>query len=374
MTRRLFGLMRKEFLQFFRDRMVILLVLYTFVEIALCGWALTLDVRNLPMAVYDGDRTPRSRALAAAVMRLEGFRPYEAAATPEELERWVTEGRVTLGVVIPAGFDRAVRRGERAQVQLLVDGGNSNLAGQVLTLLARFFREYNVEMVTEQVGRSGAAASPFPRIRSQIRFLYMPELTFSHFVILTMLTISVLVLGMLLPAAGIVREKEAGTFEQLRVTPITGMELVLAKTVPMILLKLVGLVIGLGIAFFLFGVPLRGSLALFFLFSFLMFLSSMGIGVLTGVFTDNLQQTLLVAFFLFFPMAFLSGTMVPISNMPRVLQLLTYLSPLRYYVEATLGIFLKGVGLSVLWPQALALLGSGGVLMGIGVWHLRRSL
>jgi ABC-2 type transport system permease protein len=257
----------------------------------------------------------------------------------------------------------------------VLDGSNSSIAGQAMAITANWLRDYNEQVTLARIERSGQSGHSFlPQVQNRLRIWYMPQLKYVHFIMLTMLTISVVVLGLLLPAASIVREKEAGTFEQLMVTPIRGVELIAAKTVPMILLKMVGLTLGLAMSLWLFGVPLRGSLALFYGISLLMFLSSMGIGVLIGTFAQNMQQTLLIAFFLFFPMAFLSGTMTPVSNMPPFLQWLTYLSPLRYYVEATLGIFLKGVGLDILWPQALALAIYGLVLLGLGTLRLRRSL
>ena len=191
---------------------------------------------------------------------------------------------------------------------------------------------------------------------------------------LTMLAISVVVLGILLPAASIVREKEAGTFEQLMVTPVSAAELITAKLLPMIAIKLVGLTIGIALSLWVFDVPLRGSVLLFYGISLVMFLSSMGIGVMLGVFAQNMQQTLLLGFFIFFPMAFLSGTVVPINNMPQALQWLTYISPLRYYVDVTLGVFLKGVGLDVLWPQTVALAALGMIFLSTSVFQLRRSL
>ncbi len=158
------------------------------------------------------------------------------------------------------------------------------------------------------------------------------------------------------------------------ITPLTGVELIAAKIVPMLLVKLVGLTIGVAISLYLFDVPLRGSLPLFYGISVLMFLSSSGIGVLMGVYAQNMRQTLLLAFFILFPVAFLSGTMVPIGNMPPFLQALTYLSPLRYYVEATLGIFLKGIGARVLWPALLALAAYGLVLLGYSAYRFQKSL
>ncbi len=375
MSRRLIGLTRKEFIQFFRDKALVMLVLYTFVEIALCGWALTLELRSLPTAIYDGDHSAESRDLVSAFSRLEGFEVKRTATTPDELESWIADGKIQFGLIVPAGYSRAILRGETAEVQLLIDGSNSNLANQALAVAAGLLRDYNAQAITEQVAIRGQGGHSFlPQVVNKVRFWYMPQLKFSHFVILTMLAISVLVLSVLLPAASIVREKEAGTFEQLMVTPVTGAQLVFAKTVPMILLKTVGLAIGLAIAVWWFGAPLRGSLLLFYVFSLLMFLAGMGIGVLIGTVAQNMQQTLLMVFFLFFPMAFLSGTMVPVFNMPVALQWLTLLSPLRYYVDATLGIFLKGVGLDILWPQALALAAMSIVLLGSGVLRLRKSL
>jgi len=375
MNRRLSGLMRKEFIQFFRDKALVLLILYTFVEIAVCGWALTLEAKDVPSAVYDGDYSEESRALVEDFSRLESFDLKQQVNHPAEIDRLMDSGAVQFALVIPHDFGQDVQAGIPTQVQVIVDGANSNLAGQAIATTAGLLRKYNANLALERATQSGLSVqSALPQVKNQVRVWYMPQLKYVHFIMLTMLTISVLILGVILPSASIVREKEAGTFEQLMVTPVRGLELIIAKTVPMILLKLVGLTLGVGMSLWLFDVPLRGSLLLFYGVSLLMFLSSMGLGILIGTFAQNMQQTLLIAFFIFFPVAFLSGTMVPIRNMPLALQWLTYLSPLRYYVEATLGIFLKGVGLPVLWPQALALAGFGLALMGIGTLRLRRSL
>lgn len=375
MSRRLIGLMRKEFIQFRRDKALVLLILYTFVEIAICGWALTLEVQDMPAVVYDGDRSPQSRELVRDFARLENFDLFARVQDPTEIEGLMDAGKVRLALVIPLNFGRDIQAGAPTQVQLLVDGSNSSLAGQAMAITSGLVRAYNAELVLNSpAGARLGGTALLPAVNNLVRVWYMPQMKYVHFIMLTMLTISVLILGVLLPAASIVREKEAGTFEQLMVTPIKGLELIIAKTVPMVLLKLVGLTLGVGMSLWLFDVPLRGSLALFYGISLLMFFSSMGIGVLIGSFAQNMQQTLLVAFFIFFPVAFLSGTMVPVSNMPDFMQWLTYLSPLRYYVEATLGIFLKGVGLEILWPQAVALAVFGLALLGTGTLRLRRSL
>jgi ABC-2 type transport system permease protein len=375
MPRRLIALMRKELIQFLRDIPLVVLIFLMFLEIALCGWALTLDVRNMPTAVYDADDSAQSRALIESVDRLESFTLVARVADPADLDELLARGSVQLAVVIPTDFSRQLVADRTAEVQLLFDGSNSALASQAMADAYSLFRDYNAKLTMERVGRSGHAGhSSVPQVRNVVRVWYNPELNFTYFVMVTMLTISVLVLGMLLPAASIVREKEAGTFEQLMATPITSAELIAAKTLPMMLFKMVGLSVGVAMSVWLFHVPLRGSLLLFYAVSALMFVGSMGIGVLIGTAARNMQQTLMMSFFLFFPMSFLSGTMVPISNMPTLLQWLTALSPLRYYAEATLGIFLKGVGLDIVWPQMLALTVFGLVLLSISLLRFRKSL
>jgi ABC-2 type transport system permease protein len=219
----------------------------------------------------------------------------------------------------------------------------------------------------------GATGLP-PTIVNRVRLWYMPGLEYTHWQMVSMLGISSLILGILLPAAAIVREKEAGTLEQVLVTPLRSGELVAAKLLPMGLLMVVGLLIGLIEARWLFGVPVRGSLALFFGLSFLLFFAAMGMGAVIGALAHNLLQTLLLTFALLFPMLFLSGTVAPIDNMPAVMQWLTYLSPLRYYLPLAEGVLFKGVGLEVLAPNAIALGAYGLLLMTIGVRQLRRAL
>lgn len=374
-TRRLSGLMRKEFIQFFRDKALVILIFYTFIEIALCGWALTLEVKNMPMVAYDADRSAESRSLIMDFARLDSFTLVKMVDSPNEIEDLMDSGVAQLALVVPANFSRDLLSGRTAQVQLIVDGSNSTIAGQAMADAGGLLRDYNQQITLERLERSGQAGHSFlPRVKNLIRVWYMPQLKYVHFIMLSMLAIAVLLLGVLIPAAGIVREKEAGTFEQLMITPITSAELITAKIIPMLLVKLVGLTIGVAMSVWLFGTPLRGSLLLFYGVSALMFLSSSGIGVLMGAFAQNMKQVLLLAFFVLFPLAFLSGTMVPISNMPPLLQWLTYLSPLRYYLEATLGIFLKGVGLDILWPQALALTLYALILLMFSITRLRRSL
>lgn len=362
---------RKEFAQFFRAKALIVLVLYTFAEIANCGWALTMDVRDLPLLVIDQDQSSASRALGER-FRIAPYFAYRRAAGATDPEAALDAG-AQLVLVIPPGFARALDRGEPGEVQLLADGTYSNISLLALGHTSEILETYTTNVRAAWAARSGPPG-PLPSVVHHVRLWYMPGLEYAHTQMVAMLAISALILGVLLPAAAIVREKEAGTLEQLLVTPLRPWEFIAAKLAPMGLLMVVGLVIGLVEGWVLFGVPARGSLWLFFLLSLLLFFASMGLGAYIGAVARTLLQTLLLTFALLFPMFFLSGTVAPVENMPEALQWLTLLSPLRYYYPIAKGILLKGVGLEVLAPNAIALGVYGLLVMGVGVRQLRRAL
>lgn len=363
---------RKELVQFFRSKPLVFLVLYMFAEVANCAWALSLDVRNLPLLVVDRDQTGASRALAERfrVAPYFAYRRVEGQVDPEaELER----GAAALVLVIPPDFARALERGEPARVQLLADGTYSNISLLALGYANEILEAYNAAIRRQWELRRGQPGL-LPPIIERVRIWYLPGLDYSHSQMVSMIAISALVLGVLLPAAAIVREKEAGTIEQLLVTPLRPGEFVAAKLLPMGLVMVVGLAIGLLEGRLLFDMPVRGSLWLFFGLSSLLLFTAMGLGTLVGSLVRNLQQTLLLTFALLFPMLFLSGTVVPVESMPLGVQWLTFLSPLRYYLPIAEGILLKGTGLAVVGTNALALGAYGILLMGIGVRQLRRAL
>jgi ABC-2 type transport system permease protein len=363
---------RKEFTQFFRSKPLVILVLYVFAEIANCAWALSLDVRDLPLLVVDQDQSQTSRALG------ERFRiaPYFAYARAEGLidpAAALEDGQAVLVLVIPPDFERTLGRGQPARVQLLADGTYSNISLLALGYANEIISNYNASIHAELVGRAGQVGS-LPSIVQRVRVWYLPGLDYSHAQMVSMVSISALLLGMLLPASAIVREKEAGTIEQLLVTPLRPWEIVAAKLLPMGLLIVGGLGIGVLEARWLFGMPVRGSLWLFFGLSLLLLFATMGLGTYVGAVARNLQQTLLLTFALLFPMIFLSGTIVPLESMPVAMQWLTYLSPLHYYLPIAKGVLLKGVGLDALALSVVELGTYGILVMWIGVRQLRRSL
>lgn len=368
---RLFAAIRKEFLQFSRDWLLIIFILWLYtVEVIICTYALSFDVRNLSLAVYDQDRSQMSQELIERFTVTDYFGEAVFVSGPEEIDFLLDSGRADIGISIPPDFSESVRTGGHTEVQVILSGVNSNTAstakGYAEAIITRFSQEATAE-------RTRIDAASAPVVVPQIRIWYNPDLKFRYFMVVSMIVVAGVFVGLIHAVATMVREKETGTMEQLILTPLKRHELIAAKLVPTFTIGIFSLVPSLAIALW-FGVPIRGSVLLFFLASAINLFSSAGIGVYISTLSRNLQQGLLISFFILFPMMFLSGTTVPIESMPLPLQYLSYLSPIRYYMEISLGIFLKGVGLSVLWPEFLSLFAFGAVIFPASLWHLKKGI
>ena len=371
--RRLAAAVRKEFRQFLRDRLVVALVIFLYTaEIAMCTMALSFDVRNLKLAVYDGDRSQLSARLVERFTATEYFGELLPAASLREVDGLLDAARADLALVIPPGFAQGLAAGRPSEVQVLLSGVNSNTAnaarGYAATIVGRFAHD----LLMEQAARQGATRA-LPSVVAEVRVWYNPQLEFKRFMAISMLVTAGLAAGVITAAAGLVREKETGTIEQLVVTPLRSRELIAAKAAPPFTVGMLALAPGLAVAK-AFGVPLAGSVALFVAASALALAAFLAIGFFIGTLARTLQQALLLTFFVLFPLMFLSGTVVPIESTPLAMRALSYLSPVRYYMELALGILMKGVGLEVLWPQLAALAAAAGVLGAWSVARLKRHL
>jgi len=371
--RRLGAIVRKEFLQLLRDRLLVGLIFYIYTaDVLLCTFALSFDVRNLTLAVYDQDRTAVSRTLVERFTATEYFGKLIPVGSPAGVDRTLDSGTADLALVVPPGFGRDVSAGRAAEVQLLVSGVNSNTAN-----IARGYSTAILDGFAHDRLRAAAQARgialDLPEIRSLARVWYNPALEFRFFMVISMIVVAALLVGVISTAASFVREKETGTVEQLVVTPLRRWEIMVAKSLPPLALGMVALMPGLAIAAW-FGVPLSGSLSLFLVASAAALVTCLGAGILIATFARNLQQALLIAFFVLFPTMFLSGTIVPVESMPATLQVLSAASPIRYYLDIALGTLLKGVGWSVLWPQLAVLAAMGVGLSAVSLLRLRRRL
>jgi len=362
---RFLSLLVKETIQFCRDPAMLFLILYLYTgEVVMCTVALSFDVKHVALAVVDLDQSVRSRELIERFTVVPEFRAVGRPATEAQAGQWLQSGRAAVALVIPHGFAERLGRREPAAIQVLLDGTNSNTAaiarGYALEIIGQFERAW--------AARLGLVVHP---IESRSRIWYNQSLNFASFMVLSMIALASMMVGVIQPAASIVREKEAGTIEQLMVTPVTVTELFVAKTLPTLVMSLLALFPSLLVSH-TFEVPMRGELATFVVLTAVFLVSAISMGVLIASLTRTLQQALLVSFFGLFPIMFLSGTLVPVESMPRPLQIVSLASPLRHYMEAILGIFLKGAGFADLWHQALALLAIGAVLFTSAVVAFRR--
>lgn len=371
--KRLAAAVRKEFLQFLRDRMLLVLIFFIYTaDVIMCTSALSFDVRNLQLAVHDGDRTPLSASLVERFTASGYFAAPMVVASPREVDRLLDSGQADAALLVPEGFARDIAGGQAPSVQVLLSGTNSNTAsaarGYAVSIVGSFARE----ILLQHAARHGIATE-LPGVRAQTRIWYNPQLEFRHFMALSMVVVAGVLVGVITAAAGLVREKESGTIEQLVVTPLRSHELIVAKAVPPFLVGMVALLPSLLIAR-AFGVPMAGSVALFFAASGIALTAFLAIGFFIGTLAENLQQALLLSFLVLFPLMFLSGTTVPVESMPALMRWISFLSPVRHYMEIGLGVLMKGVGLQVLWPQFVVLAGSTAFLGTWSVLRLKRKL
>jgi len=333
--------------------------------VAICTYSLTFDIKQVPIAIVDHDHSPASRSLISLFAASDALRIASIPDSPRDATDSLSRGDVRLAMIIPENFERELHRTESPSVQVILDGANSNTAD--------FARGYVTQIVGIFSSQASMETAARPRIEPVVRYWYNPDQSFTSFMALSMIAANALMVAMVHPAASFVREKEVGTIEQLMVTPLTVAEIFVAKTVPTFGMGLISVFPSMLIAS-LFGVPFRGSLLLFLVITALFLLSGIALGVAVATVARTLQQALLLAFFGLFPLMFLSGSLVPVESMPKVLQQLSYLSPLRYYMDVILGIFLKGAGLADLWLQMVALSLIGLAMYSAALLTFRRSL
>lgn len=350
-------LVRKEFIQLFRDRKNRpLLVIAPLIQLLVFGYVVTTDVRNVRVAWLDQCRTLESRRLADSLDANRTFRITHRVDHPEAIERILLAREADLGVKIPPDFSEEIRRRRTASVQILADGSMSNMASMRIAYTRSILDAFNTRLLEDLY----AERMEYGRIDARLRTWYNPNLDSRNFYVPGIVAFLIMLTSLLFTSMAIIREKEGGTIEQLIVTPMTPFELILGKTVPYILISVIQMVAVAVFALVWFSIPLKGSVPLLFGATLVFLLSTLGVGLFISTVSATQQQAMMTTFFFILPFFMLSGFVFPISNMPGPVQLLTYLNPLRYFLTIVRGIFLKDVGIRILWPQfaALAVIGS----------------
>jgi len=359
--RRIRAIMRREFTDILRDRRSLMLtLLYPISMLIMYGYGIRYDVDNVPLTILDRDETPESRQLANELIHSGYFRLVRWARDDREVDRDLRRDRSRAAVIIPEDFAESIHRGQPAVVQALIDGSDSNSAtiaqGYVLAMVARY-----------SAALSGPGLAAPIEVRSRV--WYNPELKSVNFIVPGVIAVIMMIVGAILTALSIVKEKERGTMEQILVSPIRPTEMIVGKLVPYVLIALVDLAIIMTAGYLVFGVPIKGSLLQLAVLAILYLTCSLGLGVFVSTLADNMQTAMIAAVFIsLFPSILLSGFVFPLENMPIALRLLSYFFPGRYFVTAIRGVYLKGVGLSVLWPEAVLL-----VVFAVGIVSLSAS-
>ncbi|MCU0576895.1 MAG: ABC transporter permease [Desulfobacterota bacterium] len=349
-------LVRKEFIVLFRDeKNRKILFVAPIIQLLIFGYVVNYDIRDIRVAVLDQSRTADSRRLAEAFEASPTFRITQHPEGPRAMDEMLLRGKTDIGIKIPPDFSSRIRSGQTAEVQVLADGTQSNMASVRIGYTMQVMDGFNRGLIREIAGRD----MEYGRIDARIRAWYNPNIYSQYFFVPAIVAFLVMLISLLLTSIAVIREREQGTMEQLIVTPLKPIEMILGKTIPYIIISLVQMVGITVIAKLWFSLPMAGSALLLLLATCIFLLSTLGIGLFISTVSATQQQAMMTTFFVLLPSFMLSGFIFPIANMPGAVQLLTYLNPLRFFLEILRGIFLKGVGMHILWPQfgALAILG-----------------
>lgn len=352
--------MRKEFLELRRDpRLFGIVLMAPLIQLGILGYAASTDVQDVPMVVVDADGSVESRALVSSFEVSRNFVVVDTLPSSAGIEPYLNTGRAWMALSIPSDYSKRLRSGQPVTVQVIADGTDANSTNVAVGYAGALVAAHG--QAVAQIG-----VPPVPLIAVDVRIWFNPELESRDFMIPGILALLLLAVTTNLSSMTIVREREVGTLEQLNVTPIARWELIAGKLLPYAVLGMVNVLLVVAVAVFWFEVPFLGSVALLLLMSLIYLMTTLGIGLFVSTISSTQYQAMITSsFFFLLPMVFLSGFIFPIENMPAVIQPVTYLIPLRYFLVILRGIFLKGVGLEVLWPQALAMF-----VWGLGILTL----
>jgi ABC-2 type transport system permease protein len=368
--RRILHLVRKELLELRQDpRLFGIVIMAPIIQLGVLGYAATTDVKDVPVVIVDADRSSESRRLIARFEASANFKLVGLLGSTSEIDRWLDRGDAWMALSIPTDYGRQMQTGRPVTLQVVADGTDANSTNVAMGYARTLVAGYALERLSP-AGGAGA-----PPVSVEIRVWFNPRLESRDFMVPGIMALLLLVVTTNLSAMAIVREKEVGTLEQLNVTPLARWELITGKLLPYGLIGVIDVILVLVVALYWFQVPMRGSIPLLFGMSLIYLMCTLGLGLFISSISNTQQQAMLTTtFFFMMPMIYLSGFVFPIENMPAWIQPATYLIPLRYFLVIVRGIFLKGVGLETLWPQAVALLVWGTVVLTLATLRSSKRL
>ena len=355
MNSRLISIIRKEFIQIFRDmRTLVMILVIPIMQLFLLGYSATSDVRNIPLAVLDQSRSYESRALLDSYRAADYFRIAFMVTSEAEIERLISAGQARAAVIIPPDYAQRLNDGN-AQIAFILDGSDPTSASTALSAAKLISQSHATQILSERFARSGMSLRVQPPVEARTTVWYNPDMISAHFMIPGVIGMVLYAIAAILTATSVVRERERGTIEQLIVTPIRPWELIVGKLTPYVILGFFNTIEVLAVGHWWFDMPIRGNLGLIIALSLIFLITGLGIGLFSSTIANTQQEAMLTVWMTLLPSIFLSGFFFPLEAMPKVLQWLSYLMPLRYYLVILRALLLKGVGLDMIRMDVIAM-------------------
>jgi ABC-2 type transport system permease protein len=355
MNSRLLSIIRKEFIQIFRDvRTLVMILVIPIMQLFLLGYSATSDVRNIPLAVLDQSRSYESRALLDSYRAADYFQIAYMVTSEAEIEALISSGDAHAAVIIPPDYAQRLNDG-KAQVAFILDGSDPTSASTALSAAKLISQAHATQILSERFARSGSSMRVQPPVEARTTVWYNPDMVSAYFMIPGVIGMVLFAIAAILTATSVVRERERGTIEQLIVTPIRPWELIVGKLMPYVILGFFNTIEVLAVGHWWFGMPIRGDLGLIILLSLIFLITGLGIGLFASTIANTQQEAMLTVWMTLLPSIFLSGFFFPLEAMPKVLQWVSYLMPLRYYLVILRALLLKGVGLEMIRTDVIAM-------------------
>lgn len=366
----------KEFLQFKRDpKMFGIILIAPVIQLIFLGYAANLDIDRVKIIVLDNDKTSTSREFVERFTASNYFSIVEYADNYNNITKSLDNGKAIAALVIPDDFEKKISRNETVKVQAIFDGSDGNSASISAGYMQFIVMRYSQNVISNFMNRSGKIISPVGNINAETRVWYNPTLKTRNYMVPGIVGLLLSIITLLLTSLAVVKEKEIGTMEQLVVTPLKPYQLIIGKLVPFILLGFVSVIIVLTAMRYIFDIPVKGSLAFLFVSTFLYILSTLGLGLFVSTISKTQQQAMMISIFaVMMPMVFLSGFAFPVENMPKIIQMISYIVPLKYFNTIIRGVILKGLGFADLWIESVVLFVMGLVILLLSSLRFNKNL
>ena len=367
-------MMKKEFIEMRRSKLIIFLIIAPILQAIVFGYVATTDITHVPTMICDEDSSAKSRALADKFLNSEYFDIVNFTRDPQTIQGELGSNKARVCIRIPWNFEEKLKKGETVQVQIIGDGTDSNSATQTMSRAQLIIMAFSKQIFADKMEGMSAVVGPIPSLAMEERVWYNPELASANVMVPGVIGLILTIVTLIIMSLSIVREKESGNIEQMVVTPITPLQIITGKVIPYIILGLLDIILVVVVCGLIFKTPFEGSFLLLMVLSFLMIMVNLGMGIFISTISATQQQAMFSSIFIMMPNILLSGFLFPIKNMPVVLQWLTYVIPMRYYMVIIRGIFLKGLGFMELLPESAALFIYGVIIFTLAIKAFRKTV